>query len=144
MKKTVIAKARYKNRLNALEQKDRDLIEKARKIIFDRFKENYHHIGAALRTKSGKVFSAVHLDANVGRIAVCAEAVALGMAAAEGDTDIDTIVAVDQEGNIVSPCGMCRELISDYSPEALVIIKRNQRTEIVPVLELLPNKYGKT
>jgi cytidine deaminase len=54
----------------SIDLKDKELIEDARAIIAKRFKENYHHIGAALRTKSGKVFSAVHLEAYVGRVAV--------------------------------------------------------------------------
>lgn len=58
----------------------------------------------------------------MGRIAVCAEAVAIGMAAAAGDTDIDTIVTVDRHGHIVPPCGMYRELISDYSADCRVIL----------------------
>ena len=120
---------------------DEKLIDRARSIIKNRYKEGFHHIGAALRTKSGKEFSAVHLEAHVGRIAVCAEAIAIGMAAAEGDTEIDTIVAVNSQGEIVSPCGMCRELISDYSPEAKVIIKENSNYGIVTINELLPQKY---
>lgn len=121
-----------------LSNQDMDLIADARAIIAKRFIQDYHHIGAALRTRSGKVFAAVHLEAYIGRIAVCAEAIAIGMAAAEGDTDIETIVAVNQFGRIVSPCGMCRELISDYSPECLVILAEDR---IVPVIELLPEKY---
>jgi cytidine deaminase len=117
---------------------DRALIEQARSIISKRFKQDYHHIGAALRTKSGRVFAAVHLEANVGRIAVCAEAIAIGMAAAVGDTELETIVAVDRQGNIVSPCGMCRELISDYAPDCQAIISDRQ---IVAIGELLPHKY---
>ncbi len=127
--------------MKTLERKDRDLIKSAGRIISDRFKENVHHIGAALRTRAGKIYSAVHLEAHVGRIAVCAEAIALGMAAAEGDTDIDTIVAVNQKGDVVSPCGMCRELISDYSPDAHVIIRGAEGAEVVSVSLLLPYKY---
>jgi cytidine deaminase len=117
------------------------LIEAARSIITVRFKPTYHHIGAALRTRSGQVISAVHLEANVGRIAVCAEAIAIGMAAAAGDTDIEAIVAVDASGEVVSPCGMCRELISDYSPNAVVIAPGDSGAEVVPVAALLPRKY---
>ncbi len=124
-----------------METSDRELLDLARKTIEQRYKENYHQIGAALRTKSGKVFAAVHLEATVGRIAVCAEAIALGMAAAVGDTEIETIVAVDAAGQVVSPCGMCRELISDYSPSARVIVPAGGEAEVVPVAELLPNKY---
>jgi cytidine deaminase len=119
-------------------ESDRTLIAEAREIIAKRFKQDYHHVGAALITRSGKRFSAVHLEAYVGRIAVCAEAIAIGMAAVEGDTDIETIVAVDRRGQIVTPCGMCRELISDYSPTARVIISSS---EVVPIGNLLPYKY---
>ncbi len=117
---------------------DKELLEEARSIISKRFKEDYHHIGAAVRTKSGKIFAAVHLEAYVGRVAVCAEAIAIGMAAAEGDTDIETIVAVERHGKVVSPCGMCRELISDYAPDCRVIITEE---ESVNIYELLPRKY---
>ncbi|MBC8180371.1 cytidine deaminase [candidate division KSB1 bacterium] len=115
-------------------ESDEKLITKAGSIIRKRYKEGFHEVGAALRTKSGNEFSAVH-------IAICAEAIAIGMAAAEGDTEIDTIVAVNSQGEVVSPCGMCRELISDYSPEAKVIIKENNKHEIVAISELLPKKY---
>jgi cytidine deaminase len=122
----------------SIELKDKELIESARSIIAKRFKENYHHIGAALRTKSGKVFSSVHLEAYIGRVAICAEAIAIGMAAAAGDTELETIVAVNSNGRVVPPCGICRELISDYAPDCKVIITE---VEIVPIGELLPRKY---
>ena len=124
--------------VSPVELKDKDLIENARSIITKRFKEDYHHVGAALRTKSGKVFSAVHLEAYVGRVAVCAEAIAIGMAAAAGDTELETIVAVDRKGRVVPPCGICRELISDYAPRCNVIVTD---TEILTINELLPRKY---
>lgn len=121
-----------------IDLKDKELIESARSIITTRFKENYHHVGAALRTTSGKLFASVHLEAYVGRIAVCAEAIAIGMAAAAGDTELETIVAVDCKGRVVPPCGMCRELISDYAPDCKVIITE---VEIATISELLPRKY---
>lgn len=126
------------NPMSPIELKDKELIENARSIINKRFKEDFHHVGAALRTKSGKVFSSVHLEAYVGRVAVCAEAIAIGMAAAAGDTELETIVAVDRKGRVVPPCGMCRELISDYAPGCKVIIAEAQ---IMTISQLLPRKY---
>ena len=122
---------------------DIELIHVARELIAARFKEGCHHIAAALRTTSGRIFSGVHLEANVGRIAVCAEAIAIGAAATAGDTSIETIVAVNELGEIVSPCGMCRELIYDYSPEACVVVLRSGQPVNVPVRELLPDKYSR-
>ena len=124
-----------------LTESDQELIALARDLIARRYVEDHHHIAAALRTRSGRIFTGVHVEAHVGRITICGEAVALGAAATAGDTDIDTIVAVCETGAIVSPCGMCRELISDYAPEARVISLRDGEPAVVPVGELLPDKY---
>ncbi len=118
-----------------------DLLEQARSLIERRYRKGYHEVGAAIHTRSGRTFAAVHLEANIGRIAVCAEAVALGMAAAEGDTEVDYVVAVNSKGEVVSPCGMCRELISDYSPSAKVIVPAPDGHTVTTVEELLPNKF---
>lgn len=126
---------------SSLSQKDTALVESAQAIIKARGKKFWHVIGAALRTRSGQVFSAVHIEAGVGRVAVCAEAIAIGMAASAGDTEIDSIVAVYADGTIAAPCGMCRELISDYSPTASVIVPDEQGGVLVTIESLIPNKY---
>lgn len=126
---------------------NRVLVEAARRVIALRHREGWRVVGAALRTRSGRVFTGVHLEATVGRIAVCAEAVALGHAATEaGDTDIAAIVAVYHPGGgtagpdlpIVAPCGMCREMIADYAPTARVIL---DEALAVDVADLLPDRY---
>ncbi|MEM1115344.1 MAG: cytidine deaminase [Bacteroidota bacterium] len=123
---------------------DQDLLDAARDIIARRRREGIHEVGAALRTTSGATFAAVHLEAYVGRIAVCAEAVALGMAAATGDTDVEAVVAVNRLGEVVAPCGMCRELILDYAPEAVVVVPGDPDPEVVRLAELLPRKYRRS
>lgn len=60
---------------------DQELVEVARQMMRARYKPDWHSVACAMRTTSGHVFTAVHLEANVGRIAVCAEAIALGMGA---------------------------------------------------------------
>jgi len=129
--------------MNNLGTEDLKLIEAARSIIALRSRPEAHEVGAALRTQSGKIFVAVNVKANVGRVSVCAEAVAIGMAAAAGDTDIEMIVAVDHKGRVISPCGMCREMISDYAPQAGVIVSGNDGMEIFQIADLLPHKFCK-
>jgi cytidine deaminase len=124
-----------------LSKDDRALVDAARRIIALRRKPEWHSVGCALRTRSGRVFTSVHVGAYVGRIDVCAEAIAIGMGAAEGDTDIETIVAVNKEGHVVAPCGMCRELIADYGPGANVVVPGSAGDHVVPIATLLPNKY---
>ncbi|KQL45635.1 hypothetical protein AN963_11275 [Brevibacillus choshinensis] len=132
--------------MNRVDTKDIELIEAAKQMIRARYKEGKHHVGAAVRTKSGKVYAAVNLEAYIGRVAVCAEAIALGKAISEGEDGFETIVAVlaDEEGDarIVSPCGICRELISDYGQEIHVLLPQGQEEySKTGILELLPAKY---
>jgi cytidine deaminase len=143
-------KASAKKRTAKLNETDRDLIAAARAAIKRRYRDDWQEVGAALRTRSGKIFTGVNLDAYLGRMAVCAEAVALGRAIVDlGDAGIDMIVAVrhpppgdrDQTISVVSPCGACRELIFDYDPKARVIVPDGRSSAVVPIAELLPNKY---
>ena len=68
-----------------------------------------------------------------------------------GEAGIDSIVAVRifrrPSGNlnisVVSPCGACRELISDYDRNARVIVPGQDGPTIVSIGELLPNKYSR-
>ena len=129
---------------------EKDLIAAAKAAIRERYRDDWQEVGAALRTRSGKVFTGVNLDAYLGRMAVCAEAVALGRAVVDvGDDGIDLIVAVrhpppgdkDQTIAVVSPCGACRELIFDYDRKARVIVPSGKGAAVVPIADLLPNKY---
>ena len=137
----------------ALNKVDKELIEAATAAIKKRYRDDWQEVGAALRTRSGRIFTGVNLDAYLGRMAVCAEAVALGRAVVEtgGDAGIDTIVAVrhppprdkDQTIAVVSPCGACRELIFDYDRKARVIVPNGRAPAVVPIADLLPNKYSR-
>jgi cytidine deaminase len=132
-----------------LNSKDQELIEAATKAIKQRYRLDWQEVGAAIRTRDGRVVTGVNLDAYVGRGAVCAEAVAIGTALTDkGDCGIDTIVAVrhpkpGEPGDItvVSPCGACRELIHDYDAKARVIVPNGKEPAVVTIGELLPNKY---
>src|ERR1700744_5525329 len=97
----------------ALTKKDRELIDAATAAIKSRYRNDWQEVGAALRTRSGRIYTGVNLNAYLGRMAVCAEAVALGRAFVDvGDDGIETIVAVrhpppedeDQAIKVVSPC----------------------------------------
>ncbi len=137
-------------RLKPLDEKDYELIQEAEKVIEKNYRYGRHHIGAAVRTTSGNVYAAVHLEANVGRIAVCGEAMAMGKSISEGDHEFETIVAVAhphpheniEKCWVVAPCGMCRELVSDYGKETDVIISFNGELVKCNVMQLLPEKYG--
>ncbi|MDN7243545.1 cytidine deaminase [Planococcus sp. N028] len=128
---------------------DFQLIDEAKKKITLLYKEGKHHVSAALHTTSPNIVSAVHIEAYIGRVSVCAEAIAIGSAISNGESEFDAIVAVrhphsdevNQELKVVSPCGMCRELIYDYSPACFVILEIDGVLQKVKIEELIPLKY---
>ena len=133
-----------------LTKKDKSLIEAAIAAIKGRYRDDWQEVGAAMRTRDGRVVTGVNIDAYLGRMAVCAEAVAIGRSITEaGDKGIETIVAVrhpkpgdkDRTIKVVSPCGSCRELIHDYDPKAKVIVPNGKGEAVVAIGDLLPNKY---
>jgi cytidine deaminase len=135
-----------------LSERDRELIAAASEAIKRRYRNDWQEVGAALRTRDGRIYTGVNLDAYLGRMAVCAEGVALGRAVTDvGETGIETIVAVrhpdpeepDQAIAVVSPCGSCRELIWDYDRTARVIVPGTDGPVVVGICELLPNKYSR-
>lgn len=132
-----------------LSAEDRALVDQAEALIRRRYIENRHHIASAVRGVSGKIYTGLHLDTYVGRASVCAEAVALGQAMAAGEAGIHTIVSVrhprpreqHQDCKVVSPCGICREMLTDFAAGAAVILDRDGGLARVPVEDLLPSKY---
>ena len=133
-----------------LTKDDEELIAIAREAIRKRYRNDWQEVGSALRTRTGQIVTGVNLDAYLGRMAVCAEGVALGRVITDlGEAGVDTIVAVrhpkpgeqDRTIAVVSPCGSCRELIWDYDRNARVIVPGEQGVEVTTISELLPNKY---
>lgn len=120
-----------------------ELFLAAKSKIESQYVLDRHHIGAAVRVADGKIYAAVHLETYVGAVAICAEAVAIGMAIADGYQKIEAVAAVNQHGDPVSPCGKCRELIKDYSENATVVLGSEEGLESVAIDELLPHKYSR-
>ena len=128
---------------------DHQLVEAARAVLLRHYRPFWHTVGAALRSRDGRIWTGVHLGATVGRLSICAEAIALGRAVMDGDGTIECAVAVRhpkpeeavQEIAVVSPCGACRENLTDYDAAALVIISTAAGLQKVPVSTLLSLPY---
>jgi cytidine deaminase len=128
---------------------DHELIEAARAVLLRHYRPFWHTVGAALRSRDGRIWTGIHLGATVGRLSICAEAVALGRVVMDGDGSIECAVAVRhpkpdetaREIAVVSPCGACRENLLDYDPNAMVIVPTPDGLRRVPVRSLLPAPY---
>jgi cytidine deaminase len=120
---------------------DPDLVALARKLAEARYVEGKHQLFSALKVRGGQVYMGVNVEGGQGRVSLCAEAVAIGAAVTAGEANIESIVTVTESGDVVAPCGMCRELISDHSPRARVLLEVRGVVVAKSIDDLLPAKY---
>ena len=125
---------------------DAELLDVAQRLLGRVLTPGRHEVATALRTAAGQVFTGVHVEGSCRRSSICAEGVALGTARASAPLDVLAVVSVQVKPadrfRVIAPCGVCRELISDYSPDARVWLTRPRDDAIVAVraLDLLPEK----
>lgn len=94
-------------------------------------------VASALISTNGNIYTGVCIDTSCS-MGFCAEHNAIGSMITAGETAVSAIVAVKQDGKILSPCGRCREFIIQVDPY-------NRQTKIImspekalPLIELLP------
>ncbi len=108
-----------------------------------RYKKPLHTVAAAIRTKSDKVYLGTNIDHFSGY--VCAETSALAMAMNAGETEFVNIVAVRREPDgtlgIANPCGKCRQILHDYTPNIKVLVRDQTGKKIKTIEELLPYSF---
>ncbi|MFJ5220143.1 hypothetical protein ACIP98_36325 [Streptomyces sp. NPDC088354] len=126
----------------------RVLVEAAFSAISRRYVLARHQIAAAVLDADGGIHLGLHLDAMVGRAAVCAEAGALSAARLATSSDLVAVAAVRYPkpteaavARLVPPCGLCRELLLDHAPGLRVVVHDGTRAALTPLAGLLPHKY---
>jgi len=98
-------------------------------------------VGAALRTKTGRLYTGVNIENAAYPHTMCAERVAIFKAVSEGETEFDVIAVVTNNGG--SPCGGCRQVMSEFGLDTIVLIANgegNLQKELT-VAELLPEAF---
>lgn len=133
-----------------LTTEDMNLIKQAEDAIIKSFDSTKHRIAAALLDEQGHIHIGINLKGNARHVNVCAENISLGNALMSGTGDLKTVVAVrhpkpqeeKQDLQIVSPCGICRDLLHDYGVK-YVIISDNGVIKKIDFKDLIPFKYEK-
>nr|1UX1_A Chain A, CYTIDINE DEAMINASE [Bacillus subtilis]1UX1_B Chain B, CYTIDINE DEAMINASE [Bacillus subtilis]1UX1_C Chain C, CYTIDINE DEAMINASE [Bacillus subtilis]1UX1_D Chain D, CYTIDINE DEAMINASE [Bacillus subtilis] len=101
-------------------------------------------VGAALLTKDGKVYRGCNIENAAYSMCNHAEQTALFKAVSEGDTEFQMLaVAADTPGP-VSPCGACRQVISELCTKDVIVVLTNLQGQIkeMTVEELLPGAFS--
>lgn len=96
-------------------------------------------VGAALQTKSGRVFTGCNVENLSFGLTICAERSALFAAVAAGERDFEAVVIVADSKQPVTPCGACRQVLAEFGLD-LEICSANLEgaTYSASLRELLP------
>jgi cytidine deaminase len=100
-----------------------------------------YRVGAALRTKTGRVYTGVNIENAAYPHTMCAERVAVFKAISEGEKDFEAISVVTDNGG--SPCGGCRQVLAEFGLDTIVLIANGdgQLKQELTVKDLLPEAF---
>lgn len=100
-----------------------------------------YRVGAAVRTKSGRVFTGVNVENAAYPQTMCAERVAIFKAVSEGEKEFAAISVVTDNGG--SPCGGCRQVMAEFGLDTIVLIANGEGRlmQEMTVKDLLPEAF---
>lgn len=96
------------------------------------------YVGASVITKDGKIFKGPNIENASYGLTICAERVAIFNALSSGAKGIIAIAISCDAKKICTPCGACRQVIHEFSEDAVVVIERKKGYIIKTINELLP------
>jgi cytidine deaminase len=121
-----------------------ELIKKAREAReksyspYSRFK-----VGAAVKTKSGKIYTGTNVENASYGLTVCAERVAVFKAVSEGERELEALAVFTEAGELTPPCGACRQVLWEFSRGLVVVLANSKEKKVLRLAELLPFPFQK-
>ena len=101
-----------------------------------------YKVGAAIRTKRNKVHSGANVENASYGLTVCAERTATFAAVNAGDTAFDAIAIVIDDERLPTPCGACRQVLAEFSPNMRVILATaGGKRKVTTLGDLLPDPF---
>jgi len=104
------------------------------------------HVGAAILTCSGEIFTGCNVENSSYGLTNCAERTAIFSAVAAGalnaERELAAVAVVNDKGAICSPCGACRQVIYEFGPEAIVVYRAHSGEMVrTKAKDLLPEGF---
>jgi len=101
-----------------------------------------YKVGAAIRTKRNRVHGGANVENASYGLTVCAERTAAFNAVNSGDTAFDAIAIVIDDERLPTPCGACRQVLAEFSPDMRVILATTGgKRKVTTLRELLPDPF---
>lgn len=102
------------------------------------------NVSAALLTEDGKIITGANVESASYGLTMCAERVALFKALTEGHKNFKALLVIAPVEGGATPCGACRQLLSEYAPNLIVWLadSRNPlKQRVFTIKELLPEAF---
>jgi cytidine deaminase len=124
---------------------DRQLLETAREALQKAYAPySGFRVGAAVLTKTGRMFSGCNVENSSYGLTVCAERIALFKAVSEGEKEFSSLALVTEGKKPVTPCGACRQVLAEFAPSLRILLCTPDGVcETTTLTELLPNAFGR-
>jgi cytidine deaminase len=99
-------------------------------------------VGAALRAKSGRVFTGCNVENATYGLTLCAERVAVFKAISEGERGFVAVAVVADTDTLTPPCGACRQILWEFCGDAEVVLANlNGKVERYRMSALFPKPF---
>lgn len=129
---------------------DKELIElaiKARELAYAPYSN--HKVGAALVGKSGKIYTGCNVENAAYSPTNCAERTAVFKAVSEGEREFTAIAIVggigDKLSELCAPCGVCRQVLSEFcSGDLRIVMGTPDNITVSTLKDILPYSFGKS
>ena len=100
-------------------------------------------VGAALLDESGRVHCGVNVENVSYGLSTCAERSAVACAVTSGARAFRAIaVSGPRDDEPCMPCGSCRQILTEFAPELVVVVAAPAGVRTIPLRELLPDAFG--
>ena len=129
-----------------IDKKTKNKLLKAAKEVKENAYVPYSNfpLAAALLTKEGKIFTGVNIENAAYGVTMCAERTAIFKAVSEGYTEFEALLLLSNTEKPITPCGSCRQVISEFSNDIDIIMTTYENGELIKKnKELLPSSFNK-
>lgn len=119
-----------------------ELLGKAKEVALNAYAPySGFKLGAALLTKSGKIFTGCNVENASYGLTNCAERTAIFKAVSEGEKDFDEMIIYVDSDILFTPCGACRQVIREFSDDMKITIVSKDKIIESDIQELLPLSF---
>jgi cytidine deaminase len=105
---------------------------------------SHFHVGAALLTPSGKMYTGCNVENTSYGLTICAERNAIFQMVNDGEHEISELLVIGDTDQFLPPCGACRQVIAEFAAKDTIIYMCNQNGQFKQstVSEIMPFSFS--